>query len=149
MRTESCGFSGHKIYPSRGILFIRNDGKSYRFVNQRAKRYFSNGKSPRKFRWTVFFRQFRKKGALETVTKRRTRKVVRPLKAIIGASLEVIKIRRAQNPEERMEATKEQAMTREKLRKDSRDRRKQEKIMRIASQQTRPVKPSKVMAHSR
>ncbi|CAN0840517.1 60S ribosomal protein L24-2, partial [Linum grandiflorum] len=38
--TELCRFSGQKIYPGRGIRFIRSDSQVFLFANSKCKRYF-------------------------------------------------------------------------------------------------------------
>ena len=33
VKTEVCSFSGLRIYPGHGILFIRSDSKSFKFLS--------------------------------------------------------------------------------------------------------------------
>lgn len=88
-RTELCRFSGAKIYPGKGIRFIRADsqvstlarwihmcrtkanlflinffGKLYQvflFSNSKCKRYFHNRLKPAKLTWTAMYRKQHKK----------------------------------------------------------------------------------------
>jgi large subunit ribosomal protein L24e len=58
-------------------------------------------RNPRKIRWTQVYRRLHKKGALEEIAKKKTRRTQKVQRAIVGASLEVIKQKRNQKPEER------------------------------------------------
>ncbi|KAJ5946012.1 hypothetical protein N7454_002851 [Penicillium verhagenii] len=95
MRTYDDSFSGQKIYPGK-------NGKSESLFLQR--------KNPRRIAWTVLYRRQHRKGISEEVAKKRSRKVVKHQRAIVGASLDVIKERRSQRPEAR-EAARKQAIT--------------------------------------
>ncbi|KAJ4369150.1 60S ribosomal protein L24 [Neocucurbitaria cava] len=104
MRTYDDTFSGQKIYPGKGKLYIRGDSKIFRFQNGKTESLFLQRKNPRKISWTVLFRRMHKKGISEEVAKKRTRRTVKHQRAIVGASLDVIKERRAQRPETRAAA---------------------------------------------
>jgi len=101
MRTYDDTFSGQKIYPGKGKLYIRGDSKIFRFQNGKSESLFLQRKNPRRIAWTVLFRRQRKKGIAEEVTKKRTRRAVKAQRGIVGASLDVIKERRSQRPEVR------------------------------------------------
>lgn len=83
-RTELCRFSGHKIYPGRGIRFIRSDSQVlfflpffckkrnvsiifmissqvFLFINSKCKHYFHNKLKPSKLAWTTMYRKQHKK----------------------------------------------------------------------------------------
>jgi len=104
MRTYDDSFSGQKIYPGKGKLFIRGDSKIFRFQNGKTESLFLQRKNPRKISWTTLYRRMHKKGISEEVAKKRTRRTVKHQRAIVGASLDVIKERRSQRPEARAAA---------------------------------------------
>ena len=64
-------------------------------------------RNPRKTSWTVLYRRKHKKGTIEEVQKKRTRKHVKHLRAYQGETLESIKNKR--NPEIRRQQ-REQAI---------------------------------------
>ncbi|KAF3046845.1 60S ribosomal protein L24 [Didymella keratinophila] len=101
MRTYDDSFSGQKIYPGKGKLYIRGDSKIFRFQNGKTESLFLQRKNPRKISWTTLYRRQHKKGISEEVAKKRTRRTVKHQRAIVGASLDVIKERRSQRPEAR------------------------------------------------
>ncbi|KAJ4340004.1 60S ribosomal protein L24 [Ascochyta clinopodiicola] len=104
MRTYDDSFSGQKIYPGKGKLYIRGDSKIFRFQNGKTESLFLQRKNPRKISWTTLYRRQHKKGISEEVAKKRTRRTVKQQRAIVGASLDVIKERRTQRPEARSAA---------------------------------------------
>jgi len=101
MRTYDDTFSGQKIYPGKGKLYVRGDSKIFRFQNGKTESLFLQRKNPRKISWTTLYRRQHKKGISEEVAKKRTRRTVKHQRAIVGASLDVIKERRSQRPEAR------------------------------------------------
>ncbi|GAB7346707.1 hypothetical protein MBLNU459_g1824t2 [Dothideomycetes sp. NU459] len=101
MRIYEDTFSGQKIYPGKGKLYIRGDSKIFRFQNGKSESLFLQRKNPRRIAWTVLYRRQHKKGISEEVAKKRTRRTVKHQRAIVGASLDVIKERRTQRPEAR------------------------------------------------
>ncbi|BCS17614.1 60S ribosomal protein eL24 [Aspergillus puulaauensis] len=109
MRTYDDSFSGQKIYPGKGKLFVRGDSKIFRFQNGKSESLFLQRKNPRRIAWTVLFRRQHKKGISEEVAKKRTRRAVKHQRGIVGASLDVIKERRSQRPEARA-AVRQQAI---------------------------------------
>ncbi|KAK3336673.1 ribosomal protein L24e-domain-containing protein [Podospora appendiculata] len=104
MRTYDDTFSGQKIYPGKGKLFVRGDSKIFRFQNGKSESLFLQRKNPRRISWTVLFRRQHRKGISEEVAKKRTRRTVKAQRAIVGASLDVIKERRTMRPEARSAA---------------------------------------------
>ncbi len=66
-------------------------------------------RNPRNIRWTQVYRRLNKKGAVEEIAKKKTRKTQKVQRAIVGASLEVIKQKRNQKPEVRA-ASREAAL---------------------------------------
>ncbi|KAJ5919248.1 hypothetical protein N7466_010191 [Penicillium verhagenii] len=118
MRTYDDSFSGQKIYPGKGKLYVRGDSKIFRFQNGKSESLFLQRKNPRRIAWTVLYRRQHRKGISEEVAKKRSRKVVKHQRAIVGASLDVIKERRSQRPEAR-EAARKQAITDAKEKKSA------------------------------
>ncbi|RHZ55938.1 60S ribosomal eL24 domain-containing protein [Aspergillus thermomutatus] len=133
MRTYDDSFSGQKIYPGKGKLYVRGDSKIFRFQNGKSESLFLQRKNPRRIAWTVLYRRQHKKGISEEVAKKRTRRVVKHQRAIVGASLDVIKERRSMRPEARA-AARQQAIKEAKEKKAaSESRKKAEKAKNAAS----------------
>ncbi|GJS27244.1 gypsy type transposase [Tanacetum coccineum] len=136
--TELCRFSGQKIYPGRGIRFIRSDSQVFLFLNSKCKRYFHNKLKPSKLTWTAMYRKQHKEGdiAQEAVKKRR-RATKKPYsRAIVGATLEVIQKKRSEKPEVR-DAAREAALREIKERiKKTKDEKKAKKAEVVSKQKT-------------
>lgn len=127
-RTEICNFSGSKIYPGHGKLFVRGDSKSFRLLNGKCEAHFLEKKNPRKYHWTVFYRRLHKKGAAEEVAKKRARKTAKVQRAIVGATWEQIVAKREQ-PEAVRKATRDAAAEAAKQKKKAEEaKKKAEKI---------------------
>merc|ERR1712139_132816 len=80
------------------------DGKMHFFINTKAASLFHQKIKPVKLRWTQAWRRMNKKGKADETGKKRTRKVQKFQKAIVGMSLEDIKKKKAQKPELRKAA---------------------------------------------
>ncbi|WYZ45610.1 hypothetical protein EsH8_VIII_000926 [Colletotrichum jinshuiense] len=104
MRTYDDTFSGQRIYPGKGKLYVRGDSKIFRFQNGKSQSLFLQRKNPRRIAWTVLYRRQHRKGISEEVAKKRTRRTVKAQRAIVGASLDVIKEKRTMRPEARTAA---------------------------------------------
>ena len=105
VKTETCSFSGLRIYPGHGIFFVRGDSKGFKFLSRKVKSYFTQRLNPRKLAWTQLYRRMHKKGTLEEQNRKKARKVNKSApKAVVGASLELIKQKRNQKPEVRAAA---------------------------------------------
>lgn len=98
MKIEIDSFSGAKVYPGRGTLFIRNDSKIFRFQSSKSASLFHQRLNPRKISWTVLYRRQHKKGITEEIAKKRTRKTVKSMRAVGGASVEALKEKRRAGP---------------------------------------------------
>ncbi|KEZ39266.1 hypothetical protein SAPIO_CDS9938 [Scedosporium apiospermum] len=107
MRTYDDTFSGQRIYPGKGKLYVRGDSKIFRFQNGKSESLFLQRKNPRRIAWTTLYRRQHRKGISEEVAKKRTRRAVKSQRAIVGASLDVIKERRTMRPEARAAARAE------------------------------------------
>src|SRR5690349_7410683 len=88
----------------------------------------------RNVQWTQVYRRVHKKGTTTEVQKRKTRKVVKVQRDIVGASLEQIKQKRSQRPEIRA-ASREAALREIKERK-----KKQSEAAKKAKTATTPAK---------
>merc|ERR1712225_62243 len=87
MRTYDDTFSGQKIYPGKGKLFVRSDSKIFRFQNGKSESLFLQRKNPRRIAWTVLCRRAHRKGITEEQAKSRRRRQVKSQRAVVGASL--------------------------------------------------------------
>ncbi|GAA5984607.1 hypothetical protein JCM10908_003420 [Rhodotorula pacifica] len=101
MKVEFCNFSGYKIYPGQGRLFVRTDSKIFRFASSKEESLFLQRKNPRKIAWTVVYRRVNKKGISEEQAKKRSRRTVKANRGVIGADVAAIQAKRQQKPEVR------------------------------------------------
>ncbi|KFD55593.1 hypothetical protein M514_03645 [Trichuris suis] len=110
MKTETCVFSGHKIYPGHGKRSVRADGKVNIFINKKCERSLKMRRNPRDTAWTILYRRKHKKGVqAEEVVKRKVKKVQKFQRAIGTHSVADILAKRNQKPEFRR-AQREQAV---------------------------------------
>jgi len=104
MKVEIDSFSGYRIYPSKGKLFVRGDSKVFRFASSKNASLFLQRKNPRKIAWTQVFRRMHKKGITEEVAKKRSRRTVKHQRGIVGADLAAIAAKRNQTAAVRSQA---------------------------------------------
>ncbi|CAH9079045.1 unnamed protein product [Cuscuta epithymum] len=128
LKTELCRFSGAKIYPGKGIRFVRADSQVFLFAQSKCKRYFHNRLKPAKLTWTAVYRKQHKKDHAQEAVKRKRRTTKKPYsRSIVGATLEVIQKKRAEKPEVR-DAARESALREIKERiKKTKDEKKAKK----------------------
>ncbi|XP_027351979.1 60S ribosomal protein L24 [Abrus precatorius] len=128
LKTELCRFSGAKIYPGKGIRFVRGDSQVFLFANSKCKRYFHNRLKPSKLTWTAMYRKQHKKDIAQEAVKKRRRATRKPYsRSIVGATLEVIQKKRTEKPEVR-DAAREAALREIKERiKKTKDEKKAKK----------------------
>merc|ERR1712223_937304 len=109
MKIELCSYSGYKIYPGRGRTLIKQDGKTFKFLDGRSHRAHLLKRNPRKVTWTVLYRRKHRKGIEEEVSKKRTKRTQKFQRAVVGATLQDILAKRNQKPDVR-KAQREQAI---------------------------------------
>jgi len=110
LKTTVCRFSGLRIWPGRGILFIRVDNQQYLFLNKKCKSLYHNRLRPAKLAWTTTYRKQHKKDQVTEVARKKRRNTGKATaRSIVGASLEVINKRRTEKPEVR-QASREAAI---------------------------------------
>ncbi|KAG5664517.1 hypothetical protein KAF25_008251 [Fusarium avenaceum] len=133
MRTYEDTFSGERIYPGKGKLYVRGDSKIFRFQNGKSESLFLQRKNPRRIAWTVLYRRQHRKGISEEVAKKRTRRTVKAQRGIVGASLDVIKEKRNIRPEARS-AARAQAIKESKEKKQADAAAKKSEKAKLAAQ---------------
>jgi len=102
LKTQTCRFSGLKIYPGKGMLYIRTDGQQFLFLKQKCKALFNQRKRPAKLAWTSTYRKQHRKDVDIAVARKKRRGNARNLnRSVAGVSLEVIKAKRQEKPEAR------------------------------------------------
>merc|ERR1711981_471219 len=105
IKTETCRFSGLRIYPGRAVKFVRTDTQIFTFLKSKCRTLFNQRKKPAKLAWTTLYRKQHKKDQTTEATKKKRRGANKAInRAIAGASLEVIQKKRAEKPEVRQAA---------------------------------------------
>ncbi len=146
IKTEPCSFSEYRIYPGRGRKFAAKDGKVYYFISTKVASLFHQRKKAVKLTWTQAWRRFNKKTKVDEISKRRTKKTTRVQKAIVGMTLDEIKRRRAEKPEER-EKKLQQAKNEVKQRQQKKvDAKKADKSKKAAQSKQAPAAQKNVAA---
>jgi len=123
MKVEIDSFSGYRIYPSKGKLFVRADSKVFRFASSKNASLFRQRKNPRKIAWTQVYRRMHKKGITEEVARKRSRKTVKHQRGIVGADIAAIAAKRNQTTQIR-EQQRIAAITKAKAEKKEKENRK-------------------------
>ena len=102
LKTTVCRFSGLRIYPGKGILFVRTDGQQYLFLNKKCKSMYNNRLRPAKLAWTAAYRKQHKKDQVSEIARKKRRALNKSAARAIGnVSLEVINKRKTEKPEVR------------------------------------------------
>ncbi|WPT16948.1 60S ribosomal protein L24-2 [Picochlorum sp. SENEW3] len=143
--TQTCRFSGLKIYPGRGMLYIRVDGQQFLFLKQKCKALFNQRKRPAKLAWTTTYRKQHRKDQEQQVSRRKKRSTARvAVRSVAGASLEVIAKKKAEKPEQR-KASREAALReiKERTKKAKAEKSAQKAAARAQGQAARVPKAGK------
>lgn len=94
VKTELCAFSEYRLYPGHGIRYVRRDGQPVILSSSKVKSLLNQRKKPQLLVWTQVWRRLHKKGKDEGAVKKRARKVVKIQRAIVGATIEDLKVKR-------------------------------------------------------
>ena len=145
VKTDPCVYTEYKIYPGKGRKLVTKDGKTHFFITKKVRALFLRKTKPVKLTWSQAWRRFNKKTKVDESLKRRTKKTTRVQKAVVGISLEEIKRKRAEKPEQRdaaIEATKKEVKDRQKKKADAKqaDKSKAKKAAPAASKVKNVVK---------
>ncbi|KXN82932.1 Choline dehydrogenase, mitochondrial [Leucoagaricus sp. SymC.cos] len=135
IKLEIDSFSGYRIYPSKGTLFVRSDSKVFRFASSKNASLFRQRKNPRKIAWTQVYRRMHKKGITEEVAKKRSRRTVKHQRGIVGADLNLIASKRNEIPAVRLQQ-RMATITKAKNEK------KEKEAKKTSSKPSRPAQPS-------
>ncbi|KAJ6248206.1 neuroendocrine convertase 1 [Anaeramoeba flamelloides] len=120
------------------------DGKPFLFANKKCFSRFSHKRNPRKIRWTQFYRKAHRKNKSALLKKKKTRRIVKKERGIVGASLDLINARRQQQKEMKTATLREQAIKELKERKRAKAlRRKKEREERRKKKKTTEKKDKK------
>lgn len=81
------------------MKFVKRDGTPLMLISRKAKSLMTQRKKPAKLTWTLRWRIMNKKGKVEEGLKKRSRRVVKVQRAIMGKSADEIKKLKTQKPE--------------------------------------------------
>lgn len=121
--------------------------KVFTFLNSKCERSHLMRRNPRKITWTVLYRRQHKRTKEEEHTKKRSKRIVKSQRAIVGASLAEILAKRNQKPEVR-KAQREQAerAAKEKKLKEKKAKAKERQPPPKVSGKLKPEKAPKQVA---
>merc|ERR1712039_1053634 len=80
MRLESCWFCSSTIYPGHGLMYVRNDGETFKFCRSKCHKSFKKKRDPRKVLWTKAYRQLTGRELCDNTTSNFERRRNRPEK---------------------------------------------------------------------
>merc|ERR1711912_77826 len=99
VKTETCNYSGFRIYPGHGKKFVRSDQKMFTFITGKAMQCQLMKRRNLTTKWTVHYRRINKKGSIEEAEKRRrAKKTTVKTREIVGLSEEMLAKKRAARP---------------------------------------------------
>eukprot|EP01090_Pellita_catalonica_P022996 TRINITY_DN916_c0_g1_i1.p1 TRINITY_DN916_c0_g1~~TRINITY_DN916_c0_g1_i1.p1 ORF type:complete len:150 (-),score=34.37 TRINITY_DN916_c0_g1_i1:116-565(-) len=136
MKTQRCNFSGFRIYPGHGKIFVRGDSKKFIFLDAKCEKTALNKTNPRKVKWTQVYRVVHKKGTLQDAKKSKKTKVVKRQRDIVGASREQIRNKRLQKETLRKRAVARKAASAESKKKGTKKGKKQNRKKPVQKKQT-------------
>uniref|UniRef100_A0A6B2LNM6 Large ribosomal subunit protein eL24-related N-terminal domain-containing protein n=1 Tax=Arcella intermedia TaxID=1963864 RepID=A0A6B2LNM6_9EUKA len=103
MKTETCSFSGWKVYPGHGTRFIKADCKIFLFRSSKEEAFFHQRQKAAKLRWTLVYRRLHKKGVSETRSRKKRHGIKKTQRAVQGVDMEKVASIRKENPEKAKE----------------------------------------------
>ena len=139
VKTDKCAFSEFNIFPGHGMKFVKRDGTPLMVISRKCKSLMNQRKKPAKLTWTQRWRIMNKKSLAESGAKKRTRRVVKVQRAIVGTSADDIKKLRTQKPELRS-AQREAAL------RETKERNKAKKAEKIKNKAVAKANQPKVKA---
>mmetsp|Transcript_7319 Transcript_7319/g.20820 ORF Transcript_7319/g.20820 Transcript_7319/m.20820 type:complete len:157 (-) Transcript_7319:47-517(-) len=98
---QKCAFSGFRIYPGKGRIFVQKDCKSFKFMDSKSESLWHMKRNPRRISWTAAYRHAHKKGLVAEKAKRKTRRTQKAQRAIVGMNIEALRAKRNQTKSER------------------------------------------------
>jgi len=102
IKTDSCFFTELKIFPGHGKRLVRKDGKLLAFINRKSRSMFLQKKRAQRLQWTQAWRRLhKKKGTVESLTKKKIKKTARVFKPISGFSMDLVIKKRDMKPDAR------------------------------------------------
>jgi large subunit ribosomal protein L24e len=116
IKTVSCFYSEYKIYPGRGVQFVRKDGKLVSFLSPKMASLYMQKIKAQKLTWSQQWRRINKKGAVNVGQRKKTKVRTVAFKSVPGMSVDDIKKSRSLKPEFK-KATREQQLKEIKARK--------------------------------
>ena len=101
IKTQLCAFSEYRMYPSIGRCFFRKDGQVIWLSSSKAISMYHQKKKPQKLAWTMAWRRMHKKATDSHRAKRRTRKIVKVQRAVVGISKDDLARKKTENKSKR------------------------------------------------
>merc|ERR1712216_848699 len=71
IKTETCSYSGFKIWPGHGRTYVRIDHKQFKFVDKKARACLLMKRRNLTTKWTAHYRRINKKGISADEAKKR------------------------------------------------------------------------------
>merc|ERR1719197_122487 len=106
MKTGLCNWSAFKVYPGKGIRYVRADSKVMVFINKKSRASYMRKGNPRKCAWTAVYRRIHHKGQLAGASKKKkTRRASKKVetRGIVGASAALLKKKKTRRASKKVE----------------------------------------------
>lgn len=68
VRVRTCDYTGQKIEPGTGIMYVKNDGTVLNFINSKAEKLYKREKDPREVEWTKIAQEYNKSTSKDEVS---------------------------------------------------------------------------------
>mmetsp|Transcript_13960 Transcript_13960/g.17312 ORF Transcript_13960/g.17312 Transcript_13960/m.17312 type:complete len:128 (-) Transcript_13960:452-835(-) len=104
VKTDICSFSEFRVYPGHGIRFVRRDGQLMTFISKKSKSLYNQNMKPAKLTWTISWRRLNKKMQKDENTRTRKRKTQKATRGVVGVSIESLRKKKNEKPEQRQAA---------------------------------------------